>query len=160
MQPLRVSQLPFVRTEGSAQAALVEEAGFVDEEVVTKLVARPSARRTQAKPSDMVLSADDLDFAGWDFPTQAHAREAKPEFGRKPAEFVPADTPEVAPLKFSRSHETHQDPGGRWWLAGLLGVVAVIVISLVLIKLIAPASFDVKPSPVSEEIRPLSPAAP
>lgn len=129
---------------------LLEQAGFVDEEVVRKLVARPSSRRAVARPSDMVLSADDLDFAGWHFLTQAHACQ--------PAAFVPAESTEVAALNFSRCTETHQGIAGRWWLAGLLGVVAVIVISLVLIKLISPASFGLTPAPVSEDVRLLLPA--
>jgi hypothetical protein len=153
VSPLQVSQLPFVRSEGNTHSVMMEQDGFVDEAVVNAMVSKPMGRRSMAKPSDMVLSAEELDFAGWDFPVAAVERVPKPVAVPVAMIVRPVEADKVAPLKLSRAREQHPENTGRWWLAGLLGVIATIVFSLVLLKIIAPAAFKVTP-PVVEEVAP------
>lgn len=132
---------------------MMEQDSFVDEAVVNAMVSKPMGRRSMAKPSDMVLSAEELDFAGWDFPVAAVERVPKPIAGPTAMVARPVEADKVAPLKLSRARELQPENTGRWWLAGLLGVIATIVFSLILLKIIAPAAFKVTP-PAVEEVAP------
>lgn len=143
MQPLRVSQLPFVRMESNPHSVTNEQDGFVDEAVIHAMVHQPTHRRSLGRSSDMVLSAEDLDFAGWNFPTMAVERPSTTVLHSEP---VKEEAPFSAPLKFSH-HLAEPMPEGKsyWWIAGIAGIITAIVLSLILLKLIAPATFNLSP---------------
>jgi hypothetical protein len=155
MQPLRVSQLPFVRPEGESKSSVMEREGFVDEDVVKVMVARPQGSRHVGQQSDLVLSAEDLDFAGWSFPTTAATREPQALTVPRIFDELAKEAASPKPLNFARARPTEPETNHRWWLAGLAGVVTTVGFSLILIKLIAPLSFSVpqvKPEKLTESV--------
>jgi hypothetical protein len=131
MNPLRLSPLPPICAANESESRRFEREGFVDEAVVAAM-ARPlkSGDRTMACPQDLILAADDLDFAGWQVPAAAPwlVRERNPVMAsplRRPA------PPLMREPGLGRPH-----PGAhRWWLAGLAGVLSTMLFSLLLLTL-------------------------
>ena len=81
MQTLSLSPLPFDHSEESRSHRLLRSGGFVDEEVVSGLIAHGLYERAFAQPEDMVLSSSEDDYAGWDLPaTPGKATIAPPNF--------------------------------------------------------------------------------
>ncbi len=143
MQTLRVSQLPFVRPEIESDLALMDREGFVDEEVVKIFAATPNTSRTTAQLSDLVLSAEDLDFAGWNFPVSSISRHPEITPVHQRDDEFSKDLVSPQPLNFSRARPTAPEPTNHWWLAGLAGVITTVGFSFILVKLIAPNSLGV-----------------
>jgi hypothetical protein len=122
--------------------------GFVDDAVIARLLSQAGASRVGTSPEDLVLAADDMDFAGW-------------RLAPGPSVFRGTeDNVEVPPLSFRRAtppaiHQAGIDvPQGaihRWWLAGLAGVLATLIITLLLLILSS------RPEPGSDSI-PTTPA--
>lgn len=104
--------------------------------------------------SDLVLSAEDLDFAGWSFPTATR----EPEALKVPSIFdeIAREAASPKPLNFSRPRPTEPETSNRWWLAGLAGIVTTVGFSLILIKLIAPLSFGVPQVKPEKRIAPVA----
>jgi hypothetical protein len=111
----------------------MESEGFVDEAAVMALIAAPSGNRSMAYPEDLVLAADDLDFAGWQLPP-THA--ARPRAAEIPPPVIDAIVRRAAPPLLAESgigiphRGTH-----RWWLAGLAGVLSTMLFTLLLLTL-------------------------
>jgi hypothetical protein len=136
MNPLRLSPLPTLRPEDESNSLLMEREGFVDEAVVTALMAESPYSRSIGYPEDLALAADDMDFAGRTlsagpfrgspFPWEA------PEVENRRAEPPLIDEPGLgAPHRGSH----------RWWLAGLAGMLSTMLFSLLFITLSARPGF-------------------
>ena len=65
MKPLTVSPLPSVRPDDDPGSWLMERGGFVDEEVVTAIMAKPLQIALAPVPRNQMLTSEDIDFAGW-----------------------------------------------------------------------------------------------
>lgn len=65
MKPLTVSPLPSVRPDDDPDSWLMERGGFVDEEVVTAIMAKPVQIALAPVPRNQMLTSEDIDFAGW-----------------------------------------------------------------------------------------------
>lgn len=125
MNPLRLSPLPSLRSDDLSRSLWIEQEGFVDEEVVFALTL-PDHSRSVAYREDLVLSADDSDFAGWQL---------------SPAPQVSANRAEVISRRPTPPYI--EEPGlgtphvgaHRWWLAGLTGVLSTVLFSGLLLHL-------------------------
>ncbi len=67
MNPLPVRPLPSLAREESRKNRLIRSHGFVDEEIVSGMIAR-SARCRFNGNGDLVLSSSEHDYAGWALP--------------------------------------------------------------------------------------------
>lgn len=116
----------------------MEPEDFVDDQVVLSLVAGTQVPRPTIPRSDLALSSDDTDFAGWSIPTP-HPR-------RQPA--VPVDEfnpqlrrPALPVLEEPGIGEPHRG-SHRWWIAGLAGALSTMLFSLLLLTLSSRFSGD------------------
>jgi hypothetical protein len=141
MQPLRLRPLPALRPNESGISSGLERDGFVDDDVALAIVAGPVSSRFTPVHTDLALTAEDLDFAGWQiFPA--------PSAATIPARTVPED---AAPPPLRRPAEPSlEEPGigmchrgsHRWWLAGLAGFVFTLLASVLLLSLSTRISED------------------
>lgn len=123
----------FVRTPAAME-------GFVDEEVIHRLVARtpletcPQAFRFAVVPADLVLPAEEQDYAGGLASTAIPQRSEMPagQAGRVPL----ASRRATAPV-LEKPGQAHRG-GQRWWLAGIAGAFATTLIAVVLLTLTQP----------------------
>jgi len=129
-QFLKLSPLPSVRSHDDSAALFMEREGFVDEAAVSAMVSQPFHTRCVPCPEDLVLSLDDMDFAGWQTSSQvpfkraaevppqvisAIVRRSAPPLGR--VAMLPAPAPSTA----------------RWWLAGLAGALTTLLVSVIFV---------------------------
>lgn len=132
MNPLRLSPLPSLRPEDESGSLLMEREGFVDEAVVTALMAESPYIRSTGYPEDLALAADDMDFAG-------RMLSAGPFRGSTLAPQAPtvvtgrAEPPVIEEPGLGAPHYGSH----RWWLAGLAGVLSTMLFSLLFITLSA-----------------------
>jgi hypothetical protein len=68
MNPLPLRPLPSVAHEESLKNRLIRSQGFVDEEVVSGMIARGVRERHHMRRGDLVLSSSEHDYAGWALP--------------------------------------------------------------------------------------------
>lgn len=162
MNPLRLSPLPCLRSDEGSAVSATERDGFVDEAVVLALVAGSPVSRRISPPADLVLAADDMDFAGWYLPSSPAARPSGTvsfpleAASRRPAEPV-LDEPGIG--------ESHRG-SHRWWLAGLAGAISTLLISLLLLSLSSRISSEnsrtskISVGPMPAPLRSMQPAKP
>lgn len=122
-----LSPLPSQRSDEDSRAFDMERDGFVDDEVILALVAGPTSPRPTGAGSDLVLAADDMDFAGWSLPSALPSHAARTEISpeRRPA------PPELQEPGIGEPHRGSH----RWWLAGLAGALSSMIFTLVLIAI-------------------------
>jgi len=132
MNPLQLSPLPTSRSDDDSGSLLMEREGFVDEAVVAALVTRPlHASRTMAYPEDLVLAADEMDFAGWS--TFSGPLQRGPEV---PPQVIEAIVRRAAPPQTEEPGLGQPHAGSpRWWLAGLAGILSTMLFSVLLMTL-------------------------
>ncbi len=131
MHPLHLSPLPSPRNEDEFLALQIERGGFVDEDVITALVTGPQSTRSTPYPDDLILSVDDMDFAGWQLSPVGHSRGAE-----VPPQVINAIIRRATPPVIDEPGIGTPHTGNhRWWLAGLAGVLSTLLFSLLLLTL-------------------------
>jgi hypothetical protein len=123
--------LPSTRYSSPSEMPVLERDGFVDDSVVQAILAGPVAPRQTWNPEDLVLAADEMDFAGWqhtnrvpDFEKAQAALPLEPQPRR-------AAPPVLEEPGLGAPHRgTH-----RWWIAGLAGAFSMLLFSLLLFSL-------------------------
>jgi hypothetical protein len=148
MNPLTLNPLPGLRSGDDFSSAQMEREGFVDEAVVTAMLARPYMKRSVAYPEDLALAADDQDFAGWSLPTPTTFRDTG--FPSQAASVIAQ--PVAAPAAAEPEEDQPQSGNLLWWLAGLACVLSVVFFSAVL--------FTFTPQSEAPSIKKGSPPAP
>ncbi len=134
MQTLSLSPLPFDHSEESRSHRLLRSGGFVDEEVVSGLIAHGLYERAFAQPEDMVLSSSEDDYAGWALPVPSPFRGMRDE--PQPAAPAPWRRPAPPVPTYSEDGiETAYVGGHRWWLFGVGGAMACALLALTLLSL-------------------------
>lgn len=136
MTPLSLAPLPTTRADENSTPWQNGQVGFVDDAVVARLITPARTPRLESCPEDLALAADDLDFAGWQLDSVSNSTES--------AFCGTEDLIEVPPLLFGRatppairqaSIDAGYDSNHRWWIAGLAGVLATLVVTLLLLIL-------------------------
>lgn len=129
MDSLSLAPLPTSR----ADLVGTPQVGFVDDAVVARLLSPAVASRRTSSPDDLALAADDLDFAGW----QLALADGMTSAFRGTEEIT-----EIPPLSFRRATPPALSSPGvvaahgtlhRWCLAGLAGVLATLILTLLLL---------------------------
>lgn len=131
MQTLSLSPLPFDNSEESRSHRSLRREGFVDEEVLTGLIARGVYERAFAQPEGMVLSSSEDDYAGWALPVPSPFR------GMQEAH-APAPVRRPTPPDLAHSEEGIESAyagGHRWWLFGVSGAMTCALLALTLLSL-------------------------
>jgi hypothetical protein len=147
MTLLNLSPFPCLRAEEVALMPSIERDGFVDDAVVLALMAGPITPRERiAEPSELILAADELDFAGWSLPLPA----------------LPAETRVAPPAPAPRraAPPAYLEPGlgephrgnHRWWLAGLAGAISTVLFSSLLLFLSSRIPLHTGENPIGEPL--------
>lgn len=136
MDPLKLNPLPRFRSEAESPALQMEREGFVDEAVVSAMIARtPYVKRSVAYPEDLALAADDHDFAGWSLPSAIPLREKAVPSRAPSSVFHPAPQHAVAEPEEDQPHRANL----LWWLAGLACLLSAIFFCSVLFSFFSPS---------------------
>jgi len=131
MNPLSIKPIPSVRNEEESTSLQMERVGFVDESVVTAMLASPRITRSVPYPEDLILSVDDMDFAGWQLSPKPQARVAE-----VPPQVIDAIVRRATPPSIEEPGIGSPHLGShRWWLAGLAGVLSTMLFFLLLLNL-------------------------
>ncbi|MGL4402038.1 MAG: hypothetical protein ACRCXD_19445 [Luteolibacter sp.] len=131
MKKLRLPSLPSVRQHEETAAQQIERDGFVDDEAVLALLNGPTYLRSSSYPEDLVLAADDLDFAGWQVASAPVTRPAE-----VPPQVIDAIVRRAAPPLSTEPGIGSPHLGShRWWLAGLAGAFSTLLFALLLVFL-------------------------
>lgn len=133
--PLQLAPIPSVRSENPAEPAGPQLEDFVDAEVIASIIAMPpSSSRIASSPSDLALSSDENDFAGWSIR------------GSSPFRVIA----EKHELQHARSFTAVAEPGlgephrgnHRWWIAAASGGASALVLSLLFANLVDRGAFE------------------
>lgn len=131
MHALPLAPLPCESSDESLTFRRMDEDGFVDERVVSRVIARGAYERTHAEPAGMALSSNGDDYAGW--PQQI----ASPF--RMSAETTPASNRLPSPPALRKYPEPGMDApyegGHRWWLFGMSGLLTCSILALTILSL-------------------------
>lgn len=147
MNPVNLNPLPSRRTQEDSNALKMEREGFVDEAVVLALVNSPRHTRSNPYPADLALAADDLDFAGWQVTSAGPAR--RPEV---PPQVISAIIRRASPPALEESKSSgHPDSSHHWWMAGLVGIVSAVLLSVLCIALFSRAHHPEIKTPASSQ---------
>jgi hypothetical protein len=123
--------LPSTRFSSPSEMPVLERDGFVDDSVIQAILAGPVSPRQVWNPGDLVLAADEMDFAGWQLTNRV------PDFEKVEAALPPEPLPRrAAPpvLEEPGLGEPHRGTH-RWWIAGLAGAFSMLLFSLLLFSL-------------------------
>ncbi len=131
MNSFKQSAIPRQRLAEKLNLKAMEPDGFVDEEVVLALIAGPSRSRVAADSQDLVLAADDMDFAGWTMPEPLPSRFTPPIVSAPelPARRAEPPTWQNAPAPLQKRDTS------PWWFAGLIGTVFTLSLAALLFAL-------------------------
>lgn len=130
---MQLAPLPADRSGSPAEYGSQPIQGFVDEEVIASIIARPSATtsRVSAERTDLVLSSDPDDFAGWAIPSTSPFKAIAEKQDR--GEQV---IPSVRSFLISEPGIGEPHRGNhRWWIAAAAGISASLIISLLFMHL-------------------------
>lgn len=124
---LHVAPFPAPRFESQEHQPLPD--GFVDDHVIEALLTLPlSNTRVSSVPTDLVLSSDENDFAGWSVPSHSPFRVIAEHHDRAavhPTYFAETD-PGIG--------EPHRN-GHRWWIAAVTSAASALLLSFLFTQL-------------------------
>lgn len=150
MKPLRLSSLPTARQHEETGSLQIERDGFVDDEAVLALLNGPTHPRSSAYPEDLVLAADDLDFAGWRVASAPMPRPAE-----VPPQVIDAIIRRAAAPSATESGIGSPHTGShRWWLAGLAGALSTLLFSVLLVSILSRQNEIPEPTDSADFSRP------
>jgi len=133
---LPLAPMPASRMEGTGEPVAPIPDGFVDDEVIANLLNAPGSHRVAALASDLVLSSDENDFAGWYVQRVSPFRILADE--QEKAAAVAGLEPEPVEPGLGRPHRG----GHRWWIATATGISSALILSLLFSNLASRAGGD------------------
>lgn len=146
MSKLHLSPLPSPRNVEESESLQFEREGFVDEQVVAEMVCGPRSMRSMPCPEDLILSVDDMDFAGWQLSPLGNSRSAE-----VPPQVIDAIVRRATPPAIEEPGIGAPHLGShRWWLAGLAGVLSTMLFSVLLLTLAHRPGMVVAPHSLSQ----------
>lgn len=119
---LHVAPFPAARFETNAEPRVQLPDGFVDDDVIASLIAPPQHSRLSSAPSDLVLSSDENDFAGWSVKSTSPFRVIAER-----QDFIVART--FSEFSDPGIGEPHRG-GHRWWIAAVTSAASALLLSL------------------------------
>lgn len=119
---LPLSPFPAARFENGGQAPASLPDGFVDDEVIASLLGEPTRLRVTSAPSDLVLSSDENDFAGWSVQPSSPFRA----IAERQEILAIRPQPEAPEPGLGQPHRG----GHRWWIAAATGASSALILSL------------------------------
>jgi len=127
--PMQLAPLPAICTEDHRTSSAAIPDGFVDDEVIASIIAMPEGYRTTSSATDLILSSDENDFAGWSVPRPSPFRAIaeRQEFSQARLE-TPAEEAEPG---LGHPHQGQH----RWWIAAAAGVSSAMILSLLFLTL-------------------------
>jgi len=128
MDTLPLLPLPVENREKAGVHRRFRSEGFVDEALVSGVIARGAYERVFVKPEGMVLSSSEDDYAGWALPVPSPFR------GMRETQAAAPVTP-PAPAPSEAGIETPYAGGHRWWLFGACGAITCGILALTLLSL-------------------------
>jgi hypothetical protein len=137
MDTLSLSPLPSGACKDSRKIRHIHSQGFVDEAVVSGVIARGAYERIYVKPEDMALSSSEHDYAGWALPVASPFREMQDiQVPAAVAARLPAP-PTLAEEGISPEPgiEKPYAGGHRWWLFAVSGAMTCGILALTLLSL-------------------------
>lgn len=130
---LPVSPFPAYSENGEKPTSLPD--GFVDDEVVATLIEspfhRPSLARVGPSHSDLALSSDENDFAGWALTPSSPFRVIAETQERTVSSPLPVETEPGIGQPHQGSH--------RWWIAAVAGISSAVIVSVLFNSFGSPA---------------------
>lgn len=129
-----LSPLPCETSEESNQFRRIGSEGFIDEEAVSRVIARGAYGGTGMQHAGIALSASGDDYAGWVLPVQSPFRKMT---GEHMASRVPTRLPGPPTLhtETEAGIGTAYLGGHRWWLFGMSGAMTCGIMALTLFSL-------------------------
>jgi hypothetical protein len=157
MDTLPLAPLPSETRDESRNFRQIDNQGFIDEQVVSGVIARGTYDRTYVKPEGMVLSSSGDDYAGWTLPVASPFREMtdvshiSPAAGRLPGSPSLRKSEELGiGAPYEGAH--------RWWLFGISGVMTCGIMALTIFSLAQPQHMTgMPPAPISAANRQKTP---
>lgn len=127
--PMQLAPMPAVCTDDQRTLPATIPDGFVDDEVIASIISMPETYRSTSSPSDLILSSDENDFAGWSVPCPSPFRAIaeRQEFSSARSEEIPA----VTEPGLGQPHRGQH----RWWIAAAAGVSGAMILSLLFLSL-------------------------
>lgn len=127
--PMQLAPLPAVCTDEQRTAPAPIPDGFVDDEVIASIIALPETYRGHSSPSDLILSSDENDFAGWSVPRPSPFRviAERQELSQARTESIDAEMESGIGQPHRGQH--------RWWIAAAAGVSGAMILSLLFLNL-------------------------
>lgn len=148
---LQVSPLPAGRFESSQESPAPLPDGFVDDEIIASLISSPAPSRTSPPSSDLILSSDENDFAGWSVSRTSPFRviaEKQEMLNARP--LLEESEPGIG--------EPHRG-SHRWWIAAVTSMASALLFSLLFTSLAdRPGSSDGTYSSISKPLNALQSA--
>jgi hypothetical protein len=123
--------------------------GFVDEQVVSSVIARGAYERIHVQPEGMVLSTSGDDYAGWVLPVVSPFRVMTKEPSASPTASRLPGSPTLRRDTEPGIDEAYQG-GHRWWLFGMSGAMTCSIMALTIFSLAQRHDMTrMPPSPIS-----------
>lgn len=134
MKTLPLSPLPSDDREEKRIFRRIESEGFIDEQVVSRVIALGAYDRSTSMPNGMVLSSSRDDYAGWAPPIESPFRNMT---NIVPAASTPARMPKSPSLGNAPDVgiDTPYKGGHRWWLFGVSGAITCCIMALTILGL-------------------------
>lgn len=128
--PLQLAPLPGVCTDDQRTPAALIPDGFVDDEVIASIIALPETYRSNSHSSDLILSSDENDFAGWSVPRPSPFRAIAEK-----QELSLARTESTVDEAEPGIGQPHRGGQHRWWIAAAAGASSAMILSLLFLTL-------------------------
>lgn len=128
--PMQLAPLPAGCADDHRTSVAPIPDGFVDDEVIASLIALPESYRSTSPVSDLILSSDENDFAGWSVPRPSPFRTIaeRQELSQARTEIIAAEAePGIG--------QPHRGGQHRWWIAAAAGVSGAMILSLLFLTL-------------------------
>jgi len=134
MNTLPLAPLPSETSEESHEFRRIGCEGFIDEQAVSRVIARGAYDRTSAQPTGMILSASGDDYAGWMLPVKSPFREMTDQ---QPAPMTAQRLPQPPTLRREAEPgiDTPYQGGHRWWVFGMSGAMTCVIMALTILSL-------------------------
>ncbi len=158
MDTLSLAPLPSETAVENRNFRQAGSEGFLDEKLVSRLIARGAYDRASTAPEGMALSSSEDDYAGWVLPVASPFRET---MDSTPGALATARLPGSPRLRKDPEPgiDSAYEGGHRWWLFGMSGAMTCCIMALTIFSLAQRHGMgEMPPAPVSSAHSQATPA--